>query len=419
LFGLAPALHASKADLQLVLKQDAAGTGSRRGGRLRGVLVGVQVALSMVLMMATGLLVRGLYATHTIDPGFVYRDIAFISFGLDGLRYEPEPARLFRQRLSERVASLPGVEAVALASDPPLGEEIALMQIRLPHETNNEFRVAQLNAVTPGYFSLIGVPIVRGRTFTDAEFANARPDAEVTPVVISAATARNIWGEADPLGRSLARGDFRGNVTGTLQVVGVVPDAQVSTLGRIDPYFVYVPGGEELLIKNHDDFNALASGIQAIVRGLDPELVIRVLPLEGNLGYWRGVSGMVTTLAAGLGVLALVLASVGIYGVVSYAVMRRYREIGIRVALGASARHVLGVILRQTMRPVVIGATIGIVAAIAVSRILSSVLFGVSPADPLGLGGAALLVAGVAFGAGLMAARPATHADPVTTLRSS
>jgi ABC-type antimicrobial peptide transport system permease subunit len=99
--------------------------------------------------------------------------------------------------------------------------------------------------------------------------------------------------------------------------------------------------------------------------------------------------------------------------------MRRYREIGIRVALGASARHVLGVILRQTMRPVVIGATIGIVAAIAVSRILSSVLFGVSPADPLGLGGAALLVAGVAFGAGLMAARPATHADPVTTLRSS
>jgi predicted permease len=419
LFGLAPALHASKADLQLVLKQDAAGTGSRRGGRLRGVLVGVQVALSMVLMMATGLLVRGLYATHTIDPGFVYRDIAFISFGLDGLRYEPEPARLFRQRLSERVASLPGVEAVALASDPPLGEEIALMQIRLPHETNNEFRVAQLNAVTPGYFSLIGVPIVRGRTFTDAEFANARPDAEVTPVVISAATARNIWGEADPLGRSLARGDFRGNVTGTLQVVGVVPDAQVSTLGRIDPYFVYVPGGEELLIKNHDDFNALASGIQAIVRGLDPELVIRVLPLEGNLGYWRGVSGMVTTLAAGLGVLALVLASVGIYGVVSYAVMRRYREIGIRVALGASARHVLGVILRQTMRPVVIGATIGIVAAIAVSRILSSVLFGVSPADPLGLGGAALLVAGVALGAGLMAARPATHADPVTTLRSS
>ena len=194
-------------------------------------------------------------------------------------------------------------------------------------------------------------------------------------------------------------------------------DAQVTTLGEIDPYYVYVPGGEKLLVKSRSDFGATASSIHRIVRALDPTLVVRVLPLEANLGWLRGVSATVATLGAGLGVLALVLASVGIYGVVSYSVTRRYREIGIRMALGASARNVLGMILRQTMRPVVVGAVIGVAAASALSRLLSSVLFGVSPADPVGLGGAALLVLGVALAAGVMAARPATRADPTATLR--
>jgi hypothetical protein len=297
---------------------------------------------------------------------------------------------------------------------------MAGIMIRPPGGTDNEIRNAQLNAVTPGYFSLTGIPIVRGRTFTEAEHANNRGDAAIIPVVISQTTARNLWGDADPIGRSLDRIDFfKRHVTGTLHVVGVAADAQVSSLGWIDPYFVYVPGGEELLFKSRADFAATAAGIRAIVRRLDPSLVIRVLPLEANLGYWRGLSGIVTTLGAGLGVLALVLASVGIYGVVSYAVTRRHREIGIRIALGASARHVLSMVLRQTMRPVGVGAVIGIVAAIGVSRILTSVLFGVSPADPIGLGGAALLVLGVALAAGVMASRPATHADPTKVLRQS
>ena len=145
--------------------------------------------------------------------------------------------------------------------------------------------------------------------------------------------------------------------------------------------------------------------------------MVPVLPLEGNLGWWRGLSGTVTTLFGGLGVLALLLASVGIYGVVSYAVTGRYREIGVRLALGATAWSVLGLVLRQTMRPVVVGAAIGVVGASAISSILSSVLFGVSPADPIGLGGAALFVLGVALAAGVLAARPATSADPTVTLR--
>jgi len=153
------------------------------------------------------------------------------------------------------------------------------------------------------------------------------------------------------------------------------------------------------------------------VRERDASLAFRVLPLAANVEWWRGVSGAITSIGAGLGVLALVLASVGIYGVVSFAVSRRLREIGIRMALGASARMVLGTILRQSMRPAVIGALIGVVAASGVSRILSSVLFGVSPADVVGLGGAALLVVAVALAAGLIAARPVTRVDPTATLR--
>jgi predicted permease len=413
LFGLAPALHVSRPDVLSVIRQDSAVTGSNRGGgRLRGTLVGVQVAMSMALMIAAGLLLRGLYATYTVDPGFVHRDVAYVFFGLDGLPYEADAAAIFRQRLRDQVAALPGVDAVAFASDPPLGEETAGIQIRLQGESEKQNRIADLNGVTSGYFSLLGIPIVRGRTFTEAETVNAAPRGTGTgPVIVSETTARNLWPDGDPIGRTLLTRD------GTLQVVGVAADAQVTTLGAIAPYFVYVPGGEKLLVKSRIDFGATVSSIHRIVRALDPALVVRVLPLEANLGWVRSVSATVAILGAGLGVLALVLASVGIYGVVSYAVTRRYREIGIRMALGASVGTVLGMILRQAMRPVAIGAVIGIAAAGALSRVLSSVLFGVSPADPLGLGGAALLVFGVALAASAIAARPATRADPTAALR--
>jgi ABC-type antimicrobial peptide transport system permease subunit len=203
-----------------------------------------------------------------------------------------------------------------------------------------------------------------------------------------------------------------------LEVIGVAADAQLTALGRLVPY-IYEPRGPGgmLLVKSRADFAATAAGIRSLVRAADPSVAFRVLSLEGNVAWWRGVSSMVTTLGAGLGVLALLLASVGIYGVVSFAVTRRYREIGIRMALGATVRDVLRTILRQAMRPVVIGGAIGFAAASVMSRVLSSVLFGVSPADPVGLGGAALLVLCVALVAGIMAARPATRADPTATLR--
>jgi predicted permease len=406
-FGLAPALAVSKPDLNTIIKQGAASVGgSRHGSRLRGTLVGVQVALCMALMIATGLLLRGLYATYTIDPGFNPRGVAHLSFGTDG-----GPDFLDR-RFLEEVAALPGVEGVAYASQTPLGESRTGVPLRLPGQGENDFRRAEIDAVTPSFFSVLELPIGRGRSFTEAESADARGEGGTRSVIVTETTARNFWGDDDPLGRTLLWQDT------TLEVIGVAADARLGMLGEVDPYYVYVPRyeGGELLVKSQD-FEATASSILAMVRARDPGVAARVLPLEGNLAYFRGLSRLVTTLGAGLGVLALVLAAVGIYGVVSYSVTRRYREIGIRMALGAQARDMLTMIFRRTMRPVIIGAIIGVIAAGALSRVLSSVLFGVSPADPIGLGGAALLVLAVALAAGVAAAVPATRAHPTTTLR--
>jgi predicted permease len=425
LFGLVPALHASKPDVIRVIKQGA-GTGSdRRGGRLRGTLVGVQVALCMVLMISAGLLLRGLYATYAIDPGFDYRDISYVAFeGQLGDRYTPEERVAFQQRLAGEVRALPGVEAVAHAMRAPLAGDFTGLRIRLPAESPDQGRPSELNVVEASFFDVLGLPIVRGRAFTDSDIRNAS-GAGPRPTIISERTARNLWSDGDAIGRTFLREDLsfqdgtpvRRDLT--LQVVGVVADAQLTALGTVDPYYIYEPGeaAAALFVKSRIDLDATAASIRGIVRTLDPTLVPRVLPLEANVAYWRGVSGTVTALAAGLGALALVLAAVGIYGVVSYAVAQRYREIGVRMASGARVRDVLGMILRQTLRPVVVGAVIGLAAAVAVSRVLSRVLFGVSPADPIGLGGAALLVVAVALVAGMLAARPATRTDPIEALR--
>jgi predicted permease len=417
LFGLAPALYVSKPDLHAVIKQDSAGAGSsRRGSRLRGTLVGVQVALCMVLMIAAGLVLRGLHAAYTIDPGFEYRSVAFVSLesAFDG--YSPEESEAMRRRLMAALAALPGVDAVASAQQEPLGDDIAPAVFRLPRESEHDSRVGEVVPVSQDYFSVLEVPIVRGRAFTEDEVRNQTTKPQ--PAILSATTARNLWPGGDPIGRTLLWENPGVPVVNTLQVVGVAADAQLTALGQIDPYYVYVPGeGGEVLVKGRTDVATTVSGIRAAVRAVDPTLVVTVLPLEATLGWSRDISGTVASLFGGLGVLALVLAAVGIYGVVSYAVTGRYRELGVRMALGATARNLLGMVLRQTMRPVVVGAAIGLAGAVALSSVLSSVLFGISPADPVGLGGAALLVLAVALASGVMAARPATRADPIATLR--
>ena len=208
-----------------------------------------------------------------------------------------------------------------------------------------------------------------------------------------------------------------------LQVVGVAKDAQVSQVAETESSYMYLPaapihqGRLSLLVRSPTEFGALATAVRTAARELDPGLVVRVNRLEDNLDFWRTMSRLIAGLSGSLSLLALVLASVGVYGVVSYVVSRRLREVGIRMMLGASARDVQGMILRQTLRPVAIGIVIGIGATAAASQILTSVLFGVSRFDPIAFIGAPLFLLGIAAGASLLPARRASRVDPMISLR--
>ena len=416
LFGLAPALRASKPDLHAAIKQDTAGSGGRSGGRLQATLVGVQVALCMVLMIGAGLLFRGLQSTQALDLGFEYRNVAVASYDLRGGGYDAAEAVVFQRQLLEEVRTVPGIDAAAQAVLEPLRADSEDMAIRLPNQDRSELRVVGFNGVTPGYFDLIGTPIVRGRSFSDADMSD-----QSSAVIVTETTARNLWPGRDPLDETLMM------VIGPdqeipLRVIGVVRDAQVTSIGEPASYYLYRPATSaaqllQLLVKINLDFTSTASAVRAAVARLDAGLAVQITTLEANLDYWRNFAGALTTLGATLGLLALALGSVGIYGVVAYFVGRRTREIGIRAALGARRGDVLALILGRTMLPVAIGAAAGISVAIAISRVLSSVLFGVSPFDPLGIGAAAVFVLAAALAAALLPARTAARVQPMTALR--
>jgi putative ABC transport system permease protein len=293
--------------------------------------------------------------------------------------------------------------------------------MRLPDQA--EGFVASVNIVSAGYFELLDIPLVRGRTFTDAELGDGS-----AAVIVTEATARRLWPGQDPIGKTIVTTprDIR---TGeslpdrTVEVVGVAGDAQIRQIGVVPSAYLYLPAvpatqrGLRMVARSRADFAATLGAIRASAAALDPAITVSVEPLEANVDIWRSLARLVSTLSSSLGALALVLASIGVYGVVALAVERRVRELGIRIALGASARGVVALVLKRTMRPVVVGAVIGIAAAAAVSRVLSSVLFGVSPVDPIALIGAAVVVAAVALVAGVMPARRALRIDPMFTLR--
>jgi macrolide transport system ATP-binding/permease protein len=413
LFGLAPAFQVSRPDLAIVIKGAQSIGGSR--GRLQGTLVGVQVAMTMVLMVGTGLLLRGLTTTQTIDPGFEFRNIAVASYDMRGGGYDQAEAAVFQRRLLDEVRSLPGVEGAAQAITEPLNPDAEAVGVRLPAQDRTLIRRMPSNGVTPDYFDVVGIPIVRGRAFEDADMAGS------TATIVTESTARNLWPNQEPIGQRLLMA-VGPDQDVALEVVGVARDAQVTVVGTVEPYYVYMPASPrvaqllKLVVKTRTDFTSTASAIRAVAERIDPGLAVQVSPLESNFDYWRTLSGALAGLAATLGSLAMTLGAVGIYGVVAYFVGRRTREIAIRVALGARPGDVLAMILKRTMRPVVVGAVIGLGGAVAISSVLSSVLFGVSPFDPIGIGAAALFVLVVAFAAGALPGRAAVRQPPLTAL---
>ncbi|MGH9373208.1 MAG: ABC transporter permease [Vicinamibacterales bacterium] len=411
--GMVPAIQASKPDLHTAMKQGGVDSGGRTAGWLRGTLIAVQIAVCMVLLISAGLLLRALYAAHTIDPGFEYRDVAVVSYAFRGPGYDDVRVAAFQREFLERISALPGVDAVAQVSKIPLSPGRHQTAFRLPHR-EDEF-VVDANTVSAEYFSLLRIPIVRGRTFTAAEL-----QGEPRAVIVSEATARRYWPGQDPVGRDIVMDLGR---AAPLEIVGVARDAHVSHVAETESSYMYLPAGPSaqrglrLLVRSQTDFAPLARSISAPARELDSALAVRVDRLERNMEYWRGRSRLTASLSGVLSVLALLLALVGVYGVVSYVVNRRRRELGIRMTLGATARDVQYLIVRQTLRPVVMGLVIGLAAAGAASRAFESVLFGISPLDPIAFIGATLFLSSVAVVATLLPTREALKVDPVSALR--
>ena len=412
-FGLAPALHATRQDLSTALKGDGGGFIGKAasGGILRNALVGVQVAVCMVLLIAAGLLMRGLYLAQTADPGFEMKGITQAQFNLPSQGYSAEKAQAFERELIASVEALPGVVGVEQAQVTPLSHSFLGTGLTLSGET--ESRQFEFNVVSPGFFAMLGMPMVRGRTFTAAE---GRSDAPV--LVITESTARRLWPGQDAIGKTLRDGEKKES-----QIVGVVKDSQVSHLGHSDGLFFYRPAGPaeqnrlQLLVHSKSGDAATAKGIREAARALDPNLVVDVTKLADNLEVWRTPSRLVAALSGVLGILALLLAAIGVHGVVSYGVSQRIREIGIRMTLGADGRDVMSLAVRQALGPVGIGALVGVIGCAAVSQVLSDVLYGLGAHDPIAFIGVPLFLLAVAFLASYIPARRASRVDPITALR--
>jgi macrolide transport system ATP-binding/permease protein len=411
-FGLAPALHATRQDLSTAVKGDSGGIiGKLRGSKLRSTLVGLQVAVCMVLLIAAGLLMRGLYLAQTVDPGFEMKGITQAQFDLLSQGYSMEKAQAFQRALRARIAALPGVDDVEEARVTPLSHSFLGTGLTVPGET--QWRQFEFNVVSPGFFAMLAMPMVRGRTFTDAQ---TRSDAPV--LVVTESTARRLWPGQDAIGKTLRGGEKK-----EYQVVGVVRDSQASHLGQTDGLFFYLPAGPkeqdrlQLLVHSKSGDTATANGIREAARALDAGLIVDVTRLADNLEAWRAPSRIVAALSGVLGALALLLASIGVHGVVSYGVSQRIREIGIRMTLGADGRDVMRLVLRQALRPAVIGALAGVIACAAVSQVLSDVLYGIGSHDPVAFIGVPLFLLGVAFLASYIPARRAVRVDPVVALR--
>jgi macrolide transport system ATP-binding/permease protein len=413
LCGVVPAFRASKQELHGVMKQDSAQMKARSGGWLRGALISIQVAVCMVLLISSGLLLRALQATYSLDPGFEFQNVAVVSVDLRGPQYTDATAEVFRKQLIERLALLPGVRAVAQVSKVPLSPGRSQGTFRLPaQEQTHEFDV---NAVSPEFFGVLGLSIVSGRTFTRAEL-----DRGARAAIVTEATATRFWPGQDPVGRTIVAASSPETV---LEIVGVVRDAHVSNVANTESTYLYLPAGPSvqrrlaLLVRGETDFEPLARSIRSTTEMLDAGLLAQVQPLGANLDFWRTVSRSVATLAGSLSALALVLASIGVYGVVSYIVIRRRREVGIRMALGASARAVQALVLRETLRPVGVGVLVGVLAAGASSQLLERSLFGISPFDPIAFVASAIFMLTVATMATVLPTRNALKVDPVTALR--
>jgi predicted permease len=424
LFGLAPALQATRANMLPALKDEGAlvSLGRYRRVGLRNVLVVAQLAVSLVLLTAAGLFVRSLQHAQDIDPGFERDHVAILTPALM-LTSRSEAERLaFTTTLRDRLETVPGVQAVALADRVPLGASIrtsdVLVDDRQPDAAGRGTDV-DLTVVGPGYFGVMDIAMARGRDFTPRDDRSAPRVA-----IVSEAFARAFWPGADPIGRTVRFPGRPGQAPDApMTVVGVAADTRVRTLGESPRPYLYLPwtqrGGETgFIIRTAGDPAAILGTVRREALALDPQLpILELKTMREHLSLMLTPPRFAAALLGVSGTLAILLASLGLYAVVAFTVARRTREIGIRVALGATRARVVRLVIGEGMSLVGVGVAVGLLLAIVLTRPLGSYLYGLDSFDPLTFGAVAAILAATALVANYLPARRAMRVDPLRAIR--
>jgi len=424
LVGLAPAIRASRLALAPILNAGARGSTDGAGRRLRSLLVVTEVALAVMLLCGAGLLIRSFLRLQQVSPGFNTGGILTASISLPEARYAAEASRAaFFRALLERASSLPGVQAAAISMSLPPD----LLVMTNPYTVEGRPlppgrqppAVAQL-LIGGEYFRALGVPLLRGRLFTAADVVG-KPDV----VIINQTMAATVFPGEDPIGRRIQLGDPDPRSPWTT-IVGVAGDVKYTGLDKPPEPTMYTPYEQNLwwptmhlLIRSSVDPRGLAQAVRAQVASLDPLLTIsKVRTIDDLMGQSVAEPRFRTTLLGIFAGVGLLLAAVGIYGVLSYTVGQRIQEIGIRMALGARRRDVLSLVLGQGMALAGLGVAIGLGAALGLSRVLATLLFGVTPTDPTTFIAVPLVMTAAALLACYVPARRATRVDPMVALRT-
>jgi len=418
-FGLAPALAATRADLVTALKEEAGasiGGGSR--ARLRSALVVAQVALSLVLLVIAGLSLRSLQNAHRIDPGFDPNGVVVASVAPSTQGYSREQADAFFKSFTDRLRAVPGVEQVTTATNLPLTFDINSDGAAIPGHIpahREEWAEVDTSSIGPGYFATMGIPLVRGREFTERDRTG-----EPRVAVVNEAFAGHFWPGQDPMGRTFQILDQEE----PFQVVGVARDGKYRTLGEDPRMFFYQslgqnPAGQRIVVaRTRGSVAPSLVAMRQVGRELDAKVpVTDIETLDVATSGTLLVPRMGAVLFGMFGVLGMVLAAVGLYGVIAYAVSQRTREIGIRVALGAQRGDILRLVVRQGLLLTAAGIALGVAAALAVTQVLTAFLYGINARDPLTFGGVALLLGTVALLACFIPARRAARVEPMVALR--
>ncbi len=420
-FGTVPALHATRSVVTSALKEESGNVaGGGRQARLRRVLVVAQVALSMLLLAGAGLFARSLYNLKELDPGFRVDNLLSFSIDPSLSGYEGDRLTDMYRRLQEELSALPGVRSVSMSEMGVLTGNQWGMSIRVDgyQPKEGEDMNPSVDGVGPRYFETMGIPLVSGRDFTERDVKNAPRVA-----VINETMAKYFFNGTSPIGRRF--GLPRGSAT-DIEIVGVARDVRSLELRNHPPRFIYIPYAQDdsvtqltFHVRAGGDEGSTASAIRQAVQRVDSNLpIFEMKTMTVQVSDSLFVERMVAVLSVAFGALATLLAAIGLYGVMSYAVTRRTREIGIRMALGAERSRVMWLVLKEVSIMASAGIAGGLAVALWLTRQVQSQLFGLAPNDPATLGAATILLAFIAIGAGYFPARRATTIDPIVSLRS-